>query len=61
MQCCHGLMFWTTLYYPTAKSQYVSSSHTMIPDEHGRFCEAHLLLDYKYLMLKTDPICFGTV
>jgi len=54
-------MFWTTLYYPTAKSQYVSSSHTMIPDEHGRFCEAHLLLDYKYLMLKTDPICFGTV
>lgn len=54
-------VFWCTMYYPTVKNQCVSSSHTVIPGEHGRYCEAHLLLDYKYLMFKIYPICFGAV
>lgn len=54
-------VFSCTVYYPTVKNQCFSSSHTVIPVEHGRYCEAHLWLDYKYLMLKTDPICFGAV
>lgn len=40
-------VFWSTVFYPTVKNRCVSSSHTVIPSEHGRCCEAHVLLEYK--------------
>lgn len=56
-------VFQCTLHHTTVKIQCVSSSHVVIPGEHGGYCEAHLLIIntshfrlIPYVLLMSDPL-----